>query len=225
VIPDPAYRDRVEAGRALGRALAPRYGGRGDVLVLALPRGGVPVAHEVARALGAPLDVFLVRKLGVPGHPELAMGAIASGGTRVLNEEVIATLGIPAAWIEAVAREERQELERRAVAFRGRRPLPLVAGRTVILVDDGLATGSTMRAAIRALRRQRPAAIVVAVPIGVASTCESIASEVEDVVCASTPDPFVAVGQGYEDFTQTTDEEVRDILARSAHARPAGAAS
>jgi putative phosphoribosyl transferase len=222
----PPYRDRTEAGRALARLLAPRWAGRPDVLVLALPRGGVPVAYEVAKALDAPLDVFLVRKLGVPGHPELAMGAIASGGTRVLNEEVVATLGIPSSWLEAVAREERAELERRAIAFRGRRPPPAVAGRVVLVVDDGLATGSTMRAAVRALRRQRPASIVVAVPVGVGGTCEALAADADEVVCATTPDPFVAVGQGYEDFTQTSDEQVRDLLARAAHARPAaGSAS
>ena len=219
------FRDRTEAGRTLGRLVAARYGGRDDLVVLALPRGGVPVGYEVARALDAPLDVFLVRKLGVPGHPELAMGAIASGGTRVMNDEIVATLGIPSAWIEAVTREERVELHRREVAFRGRRPAPVVAGRIAILVDDGLATGSTMRAAVRALRRQRPSRIVVAVPIGARATCEALASEVEDVICAETPEPFAAVGQGYVDFAPTTDEQVHDVLARAAHARPAGAAS
>jgi predicted phosphoribosyltransferase len=192
--------------------------GRRNVLVLALPRGGVPVAGEVARALDAPLDVFLVRKLGVPGHPELAMGAIATGGTRVLNDQVIATYGIPAAWVESVAREARRELDRRAVALRGWRPVPSVAGRTVVLVDDGVATGSTVRAAIRALQRQRPARIVVAVPIGPRATCESLAADVDEVICVEMPESLTAVGEGYEDFSPTPDDVVRDVLARAAHA-------
>ena len=217
----PPFRDRAEAGQALAGELVGRYGGRGDVLVLGLPRGGVPVAYEVARALKAPLDAFLVRKLGVPGHPELAMGAIAIGGTQVINDEVVAHLSIPAEAIEAVAERERRELARRARAFRGDRPDPVVSGKTVILVDDGLATGSTMRAAVAALRRQGPSRIVVAVPVGSSSTCAEIAAEVDDVVCAETPEPFQAVGQGYEDFEQTTDDEVRDLLARAA--QPAGA--
>jgi predicted phosphoribosyltransferase len=213
----PVFRDRVAAGRALARALAP-YAGRKDVVVLALPRGGVPVAYEVARALAAPLDVFLVRKLGVPGQRELAMGAIASGGAQVLNRDVIDSLRIPASAIAAVVREEQQELERRARAFRGTRPEPDVRGKTVLLVDDGLATGSTMRAAVAALRRREPAAIVVAAPVGSTTTCAVLQDEADAVVCAATPEPFYAVGQAYEDFTQTTDEEVRDLLAR-----PAGA--
>jgi predicted phosphoribosyltransferase len=215
------YRDRFEAGRALAAHLE-AYAGRPDVLVLALPRGGVPVGYEVARALQAPLDVFLVRKLGLPGQPELAMGAIATGGVRVLNEEVVRALGVPDEVIDAVAEEEQQELERRAREYRGDRPPPDVRGRIVILVDDGLATGSTMRAAVAALRRQGPARIVVAVPVGAAETCAEMQAEADEAVCAHTPEPFYAVGLWYEDFTQTTDEEVHDLLQRAAEA-PAGA--
>jgi predicted phosphoribosyltransferase len=191
------------------------------VLVLALPRGGVPVAYEVARALDAPLDVFLVRKLGVPGHEELAMGAIASGGVRVLNEDVVHHLRIPDEAIEKVARREQQELERREREYRGDRPPPEVSGRTVILIDDGLATGSTMRAAVMALRQQRPARIIVAVPAAAESTCDEFRAEVDEVFCAITPEPFYAVGLWYEDFSQTTDEEVRDLLERAAQAQSA----
>jgi putative phosphoribosyl transferase len=217
----PPFRDRAEGGRALGRILAERYGGRDDVVVLALPRGGAPVGLEVAHALGAPLDVFLVRKLGVPGREELAMGAIATGGARVLNEDVVSVLGIPEETIEAVAREEERELERRARAFRGDRPDPDVAGKVVVLVDDGLATGSTMRAAVAALRRHAPARIVVGVPVGARGTCQEMAREVDDVACAALPEPFFAVGQGYEDFMQTSDEEVRDCLRRAGAVGPA----
>ena len=213
------FRDRHEAGRVLATRLL-AYANRSDVLVLALPRGGVPVGFEVAHALKAPLDIFLVRKLGVPGHEELAMGALASGGVRVLNEDVVRQLRIPDAVIDAVAKEEQRELERRDRLYRDGRPPIDVRGRTVILVDDGLATGSTMRAAILALRRQHPAAIVVAVPVAAAATCAEFASEVDDVVCASTPEPFYAVGLWYEDFTQTTDEEVYALLARPADRRP-----
>lgn len=212
---DSRFADRVEAGRRLAEALR-GYAGRPDVVVLALPRGGVPVAYRVARALGAPLDVFLVRKLGVPGHEELAMGAIASGGTRVLNPEVVAALGIPGGTIDAVAAREAEELERRERAYRGERPPPEVRGRTVILVDDGLATGSTMRAAVAALRRQEPARLVVAVPVGAAETCEALRAEADAVVCVLTPEPFYAVGLWYRDFAQTTDDEVRELLARGA---------
>jgi predicted phosphoribosyltransferase len=208
------FRDRHEAGRVLATRLL-AYANRSDVLVLALPRGGVPVGFEVAHALKAPLDIFLVRKLGVPGHEELAMGALASGGVRVLNEDVVRQLRIPDAVIDAVAREEQRELERRDRLYRDGRPPIDVRGRTVILVDDGLATGSTMRAAILALRRQHPAAIVVAVPVAAAATCAEFASEVDDVVCASTPEPFYAVGLWYADFTQTTDQQVHDLLARA----------
>jgi putative phosphoribosyl transferase len=188
------------------------YAGRDDVIVLGLPRGGVPVAAEVARALGAPLDVFLVRKLGLPGQEELAMGAIASGGARVLNEEVVNALGVPERVLEQVTERERAELERRERAFRGDRPPADVRGRVVIVVDDGLATGSTMRAAIAALRTQEPARIVVAVPAAPPQTCEELRPEVDDLVVLLAPHPFHAVGLWYEDFTPTSDEEVRAIL-------------
>jgi putative phosphoribosyl transferase len=184
------------------------------VLVLGLPRGGVPVAHEVASALGAPLDVFIVRKLGVPGHAELAMGAIASGGVRVVNDSVVGELGITASEMDRVASEELRELERRERLFRGDRPPPQIEGRTVILVDDGLATGSTMRAAVAALRSRSPARIVVAVPVGAAETCEEFRREVDEVVCAEAPLSFRAVGAWYENFDQTSDAEVRDLLRR-----------
>jgi putative phosphoribosyl transferase len=209
------FRDRREAGRLLAEELA-GHSGRDDVIVLALPRGGVPVAYEVARALGAPLDVFLVRKLGVPGHEELALGAIASGGVRLLNENVVRGLRIPPEVIDRVEAAERAELERREREYRGDRPAPDVRGRTVILIDDGLATGASMRAAVAALRQGRPARIVVAVPIAAASTCEDLRDEVDQVVCARTPEPFLAVGLWYEDFSQTTDDEVRDLLRRAA---------
>jgi putative phosphoribosyl transferase len=208
------FRDRADAGRLLAERLS-HYAGRDDVLVLGLPRGGVPVAAEVARALGAPLDVFLVRKLGLPGQEELAMGAIASGGARVLNEELVETLGIPEALIDAVAAREEEELRRRERLYRGERPPPEVEGKTVILVDDGLATGSSMRAAVAALRRLRPARIVVAVPTAPVSTCEELRPEVDELVCARTPQPFDAVGIWYENFNQTTDEEVRRLLAEA----------
>jgi predicted phosphoribosyltransferase len=207
------FRGREEAGRRLGEALS-AFAGR-NALVLALPRGGVPVGYEVARALGAPLDIFLVRKLGVPGHEELAMGAIATGGVRVLNDEVVHALRVPAAVIDRVASIEQRELERREREYRGDRPEPDVRGRTVILVDDGLATGSTMRAAARAIRALGPARLVVAVPVAAAETCDSLESEVDDVVCLRTPEPFYAVGLWYEDFSQTTDDEVRELLARA----------
>ena len=206
------FRNRREAGRLLAEKLA-AYANRPDVLVLALPRGGVPVAYEVANALGAPLDVFIVRKLGVPGYEELAMGAVATGGVRVLNDQIVDRLGIPDHLIDAVAAREQQELSRRERLYRGGRPPPEVRDRTVILVDDGLATGATMHAAIRALRQQRPARIVVAVPTASPETCEEMRAEVDDVICAITPEPFEAVGLWYQDFTQTTDEEVRDLLA------------
>jgi len=208
------FRNRAEGGRLLAEDLT-GYAHRPDVLVLALPRGGVPVAFEVARALEAPLDVFLVRKLGVPGHEELAMGAIASGGVRLLNQDVVQSLRIPAEAIEAVAEAEWEELRRRERAYHEDRRAVDVRDRTVILVDDGLATGSTMRSAVKALRRMDPRQIVVAVPIAAPSTCAEFRSEVEEVVCARTPDPFYAVGLWYDDFSQTTDEEVRDLLARA----------
>lgn len=210
------FRDRRQAGELLAERLRQHYAGRPDVLVLALPRGGVPVGFEVARALRAPFDVFLVRKLGVPGHEELAMGAIASGGVRVFNEDIVETLGIPAASIERAALAEQAELERRERDYRGARPPPRIRGRTIILVDDGLATGATMRAAALALRRQGPAGIVVAVPVAAAETCEELRTEVDETVCAFTPERFQAVGDWYEDFSQTTDQEVRELLARAA---------
>ena len=211
------FRDRREAGRLLAAKLA-AYANRPDVIVLALPRGGVPVAYEVAHALNAPLDIFLVRKLGVPGYEELAMGAIATGGVRVLNDQLVGGLRIPDYVVDEVAASEQQELARRERLYRGDRPPPDVRGRTVILVDDGLATGATMLAAVKALRQQQPARIVVAVPTASPETCEQLRAEVDDIICAITPEPFHAVGLWYEDFSQTTDEEVRDLLARSAEA-------
>jgi predicted phosphoribosyltransferase len=214
------FRDRRDAGRLLAQRLA-AYAHRSDVVVLALPRGGVPVAYEVARALHVPLDVFLVRKLGLPGHEELAMGAVASGGVRVLNRDVVEQLNIPAEVIDAVARRELQELERRERAYRGDRPFPEVRGKTVILVDDGLATGSTMRAAAEALRQQGPARLVVAVPAGSPETCDEFRNEVDEIVCGIMPDPFYAVGLWYDDFSQVTDDEVREILAEAQQPEPA----
>jgi predicted phosphoribosyltransferase len=205
------FRDRYEAGGLLADELA-LYSGRGDVLVLALPRGGVPVGFEVAKPLHAPLDVMLVRKLGVPGHEELAMGAIASGGIRILNEDVVRRLRIPPQRIEHIAGEEIVELERRESLFRQGRPPQEVGGRAVLLIDDGLATGSTMRAAVAALRRREPARIVAAVPVGARETCELLAEEADEVVCLCQPENFQAVGFWYEDFTQTTDEEVCALL-------------
>jgi predicted phosphoribosyltransferase len=193
-VPDRVFRDRRDAGRVLA-ALLERYRGRDDVVVLALPRGGVPVGYEVANALGAPLDVFLVRKLGVPGHEELAMGAIASGGTVVINDDVVRGMGIGPEAIQRVAEQEGAELSRREEAYRGNRPPPDLAGKVVILADDGLATGSSMLAAVHALREQRPAQIVVAVPSAPGSTCRALAAVADDVVCATTPSPFFAVGQ------------------------------
>ena len=209
------FHDRHEAGRMLATKLM-TYADRPDVVVLALPRGGVPVAYEVARALDAPLDVFLVRKLGVPGYEELAMGAVATGGVRVLNEQVVAGLRIPEYVIDAVAAWEEQELARRERLYRGDRPPPDVQGKIVILVDDGLATGATMQAAVQALRLQQPARVVVAVPTGAPETCEALKREVDDVICAITPEPFQAVGLWYKDLSQTTDDEVRELLARTA---------
>src|SRR4030081_3571591 len=214
------FRIRIEGGRLLAEK-PPAYANRPDVLLLALPRGGLPVAYEVARALAAPLDVFLVRKVGVPGYEELAMGAVATGGVRVLNDQIVQQLNIPSYVIDAVTAQEQQELARRERLYRGGRPPPDVRGRTVILVDDGLATGATMRAAVRALRQLQPARIVVAIPTAAPETCEELRAEVDDVVCAITPEPFLAVGHWYEDFSQTTDDEVRDLLSR--RQRPAEA--
>ena len=208
------FRDRAEAGRALAESLS-RLAGREDVLVLGLPRGGVPVASEVARALRAPLDVFLVRKLGLPGHEELAMGAIAAGGVRVLNRPLIHELGVSDEELERVAAAEGEELTRRERAYRGERPPLELAGRTVVLVDDGLATGATMRAAVLAVREADAASIVVAVPVAAARTCEELRDVADDVVCVVTPEPFYAVGLWYENFTPTTDDEVRALLGHS----------
>jgi putative phosphoribosyl transferase len=208
------YGDRFEAGALLAGRLA-HFAGRPDLLLLALPRGGVPVAYEVARVLRIPLDVFLVRKLGVPGHEELAMGAVASGGLRVVNAEVVRELGIPESVVDAAGEHEMAELMRRERAYRGQRAPPEVRGRTVLLVDDGLATGTTMLAAVRALRQREPARIVVAAPVGARETCAELSREADEVVCAATPEPFDSVGEWYDDFRQTTDEEVRDLLARS----------
>jgi predicted phosphoribosyltransferase len=210
------FQDRREAGELLAKKLA-RYGNRPDVVVLALPRGGVPVAYEVAKVLHVPLDVFLVRKLGVPGYEELAMGAIASGGVRVLNEQVVNALKIPKNVIDAVASWEREELDRRERVYRDDRPPPEVHGKTVILVDDGLATGATMQAAVRALRQQKPARIIVAVPTAAPETCEQLKREADEVICAITPEPFYAVGLWYENFSQTTDDDVRELLAQAPH--------
>ena len=207
------FRNRTDAGRQLAEKLA-AYANRPDVLVLALPRGGVRVAFELARAFGAPLDVFLVRKLGVPGYEELAMGAVATGGVRVLNDEIVRGLGISEHEIDAVVARELRELSRRDRLYRGDRPPSDVAGRTVILVDDGLATGVTMRAAVQALRQQQPGRIVAAVPTASPDTCQVLKAEADDVICAITPEPFFAVGHWYDDFTQTTDDEVRELLAR-----------
>ncbi len=207
----PRFRDRFHAGRRLAAALAP-YAGRPNLLVLALPRGGVPVGYEVARALNAPLDVMLVRKLGVPGYEELAMGAIASGGIRVLSDDIVSAFRIPERAIAAIASREQQELERREKMYRNDLPPPDIRGRTVILVDDGLATGSTMRAAAAALRTQHPEKLVVAVPVAPPETCAMLRNEVDDVVCAIVPELFLAVGNWYSDFSQTSDEEVRELL-------------
>jgi putative phosphoribosyl transferase len=208
------YHDRIDAGKHLAAHLT-HYAGRDDVLVLALPRGGVPVAFEVARALNAPLDIFLVRKLGVPGHEELAMGAIATGGVRVLNDDVLEYLRVPPGVIESIASNELRELERRERDYRGYRAELEVKGKVAILVDDGLATGSTMRAAVAALRQQNPARIVVAVPVSAPQTCDEYRMGVDEIICATTPQLFLGVGQWYRDFSQTTDDEVRQLLANA----------
>jgi putative phosphoribosyl transferase len=205
------FQDRAEAGRVLADRLT-NYAGSPDVVVLALPRGGVPVGFQVARSLGTPLEVLSVRKLGVPGREELAMGAIASDGTRVVNRRVVRELGIAEDKLQAVAAAEQQELERRERTYRDQRPPPELTGKVVIVVDDGLATGATMWAAVAAIRRQRPARVVVAVPVGAASTCQQLEEAADEVICASTPALFVAVGQAYRNFAQTTDAEVRALL-------------
>ena len=213
------FRDRSDAGRKLAAALS-GYAGGGDVLVLGLPRGGVPVAYEVAQALRAPLDVFIVRKLGFPSQPELAMGAVASGGVLVLNDDVVRQLDVPQSVIDRVAAAEQIEIERRERSYRGGRPAPSVEGKTVILIDDGLATGSTMRAAARAERKLNPARIVIAVPLAAATTREVLRREADEIVCLATPEPFFAVGQWYANFEQTSDEEVRELLARGSQLAP-----
>jgi putative phosphoribosyl transferase len=218
------FQDRREAGRMLASRLS-AYADRPDVVVLALPRGGVPVAYEVAKALHAPMDVFLVRKLGVPGHEEYAMGAMASGGVRVLNRDVVEALHIPNEVVEQVIAREQRELERREREYRGDRPFPDLRGKTVILVDDGLATGSTMLAAVMALRQKQPARIVVAVPVGSPETCDAFRDHVDEIVCAITPDPLYGVGLWYTDFSQTSDDEVRKLLAEVVQQEPAQSSS
>jgi putative phosphoribosyl transferase len=205
------FSNRTDAGAVLAKRLL-EYAGRPDVLVLALPRGGVPVAFPLACALRAPLDVFLVRKLGVPGYEELALGAIATGGVRVLNDDVRREIDLPDDVIDALAEREALELRRRELRYRGERPLPAVRGRIVILIDDGLATGATMRAAVLALRQMEPAKLIVAVPVAAPETCEALRREADQVVCLATPDPFLAVGAWYDDFSQTSDEEVTALL-------------
>src|SRR6266851_4136740 len=206
--------NRRHAGSVLA-GLLKHYADRPNVLVLALPRGGVPVAFEVAQALNAPLDVFVVRKLGVPGQEELAMGAIATGGVRVLNDDIVGYLGLSEEVIDRVAAREKKELDRRERIYRGDNAAPLVQGRTLILIDDGLATGSTMHAAVAALRKQQPSRIVVAVPVASPEACEELRSEVNETICAATPRPFQGVGRWYQDFSQTSDEEVHELLAQA----------
>jgi putative phosphoribosyl transferase len=212
------YRDRFDAGRRLATLLS-SYANRQDVLVLALPRGGVPVGYEVARALNVPMDIFLVRKLGLPGYEELAMGAIASGGLQVANDDVVRQFNVPDDVIKSIAAGELRELERREQVYRAGRPPVDLTNKAVILVDDGLATGSTMRAAVQALRQSQPASILVAVPVGAPDTCANLREEADDVICAQTPENFSAVGRWYIDFSQTTDEEVCQLLNRAAHER------
>jgi len=214
----PLFKDRRDAGRQLAQQLLV-YADRPDVIVLALPRGGVPVAYEVALALRVPLDIFLVRKLGVPGHEELALGAIASGGVQVLNDEIVQTLRIPGEVIHAAAQRELQELERRERVYRGNRPHPEFRDCVVILIDDGLATGASMRAAVKAIRIHHPARIVIGVPTAAPKTCEEFEHAVNEIICAMTPEPFYGVGRWYEDFSQTSDEEVRTYLAETARHR------
>ena len=213
------YRDRVDAGRRLAGLLR-RYANRPDVVVLALPRGGVPVAFEVATALHVPLDVFVVRKLGLPSHPELAIGAIASGGVRLVDESAVRRFGVTDSQLAAVSAAEERELERRERAYRHRLPSPDLHGKTVILIDDGLATGASMAAAATAVRAQDPARIVVAVPVAARETCDAFGEMVDELVCAATPEPFNAVGLWYEDFSQTSDEEVHQLLERAARELP-----
>jgi putative phosphoribosyl transferase len=215
------FRDRAEAGRFLAERLQ-GYAGRDDLIVLALPRGGVPVGYEVARALGAPLDVLSVRKVGVPGHEELAMGAVATGGELVLDEGLVTRLGVPLSELRRRIEEEIRELERREAAYREGRPPLSLQGKTVVLVDDGLATGSTMRAAVLAARRQRPAQVVVAVPVATPEACDDLRDAADEIVCGITPQFLQAVGLWYEDFSQTSDAEVRELLARASQETTTG---
>lgn len=208
------FKDRADGGKKLAQELS-QYGGRSDVVVLGLPRGGVPVAYEVAKELDAPLDVFIVRKLGVPGHEELAMGAIASGGVRVLNNEVVKGVNVSEDDIDRVARKEQRELERRESTYRGERPGIALQDKTVLLVDDGLATGASMRAAVKGLREHGPGKIIVAVPTAPPETCEAFKDLAEEAICLETPTPFMGVGAWYEDFPQTKDEEVKKILEKA----------
>lgn len=216
----PMFEDREDAGDQLAEVVLEELGDEADAVVLALPRGGVPVGLQVARRLDAPLDIFLVRKLGAPGHPELAMGAIATGDVRILNDDVVDQLRIPQQWIDEVTEEERIELHRREEAYRGELPRQDVTGHTAVLVDDGLATGASMQAAIQALRALSPKRIVVAVPVSSPDTCANLASQADEVICAETPRPFVSVGAWYHDFTQTTDEEVRELLREAVRVLP-----
>jgi predicted phosphoribosyltransferase len=210
------FRNRLDAGELLANRLA-AYAGRPEVIVLALPRGGVPVGYAVAKAMRAPLDVMVVRKLGVPGHAEFAMGAIASGGEYVLNRELVQSLGVPGQLVEATARQELAELERREQLYRAGRPPLQLRGCTVILVDDGLATGASMRVAVKAVRKTQPARVIVAVPVGSPDTCSEMGKEADEVICDFTPEPFNAVGLWYEDFSQTSDEEVQRLLEEARH--------
>ncbi|MCW8445634.1 phosphoribosyltransferase [Fluoribacter gormanii] len=207
------YDDRYQAGRVLTDLLKD-YEKRTDVIVLALPRGGVPVAYEIASKLSLPLDIFIVRKLGVPGHEELAMGAIASGGITVFNEEIVNSLHISKEAINKIQKSEQEELSRRELVYRGKKPFPMLPGKTVILVDDGIATGYTMRAAIAALKQQNPAKIIVTVPVAARSTCDEIAPLVDEIICPMRPVNFYAVGMWYNDFSQTTDDEVMQLLKK-----------
>ena len=220
---DVPFADRRQAGQVLASKLA-HYADRRDVLILALPRGGVPVAYEVASALGADLDIFLVRKLGLPGHPEYAMGAIATGGVQVLNEDAIGWYHVPQDVVTAVVASEQLELQRREAVYRGGRTATPIAAKVAVIVDDGLATGASMRAAVTAVRQLKPARIVVAAPVGAPSTCRNLQELADEVVCARTPEPFSAVGQWYRDFSQTGDDEVQALLLAHAESSPAGSA-
>lgn len=217
----PPFQDRCEAGKLLAGKLT-RYADRQDVQVLALPRGGAPVAFEIALAIRAPLDIFVVRKLGVPGHEELAMGAVASGNVRTLQENVVDAFHISSSMINEAATRELRELSRREQIYRSSRPPPEIRGRAIIIVDDGLATGASMRAAVSALKQQRPARTIIAVPVAAPEVCNELKNEVDEIICLKTPSSFCAVGNWYEDFSQVTDEEVRDLLARLDRKRSAG---